>query len=116
MATQMNSVLDLGEDLQLRIRRRPSGFAGTWVSGSLHGYVFDALVFPAHAEQTDYELFGNSQISKLWLRRISDRVTVFNWDRGEDVPAADAEVAAVVEFLAEGLAESVFGYRAERIR
>ena len=47
-------------------------------------------------------------ISKLWLQRIADRRTVFNWDRGADVAAVDAQARAIVDFLAAGLAEHVF--------
>jgi hypothetical protein len=111
MASNQNQeTSEIGEDLRItRARRRPAGGQGRWVSGSLGGFRFEALVFPAHAEQGDYELLGDSRISKLWVRRISDRVTVFNWDRGQDVPAANAEVESVVRFLADGLAESTFG-------
>ena len=111
MANNQNQeTSEVGEDLQItRAKRRPAGGQGRWVSGSLSGYRFEALVFPAHAEQADYELLGDSRISKLWLRRISDRVTVFNWDRGQDVPALDGQVESVVRFLADGLSESTYG-------
>ena len=34
--------------------------------------------------------------------------TVFNWDRGADVPAADHTVACIVDFLAGGLADHIY--------
>jgi hypothetical protein len=104
----MTSEFDLGEDLQINKTTRRAAGSGTWVSGTLNGHRFDALVFPEHAEVADWEL-GDSRISKLWLQRIADRVEVFNWDRGADRPAADATAAAIVEFLAAGLAEHVYG-------
>lgn len=98
---------EFGDDLTFRTaRRRPVG--GTWVIGLVAGHRFQALVFPGHAENPDYEL-GDSRISKLWVQRVSDGRVVFNWDRGADVPAHDAAARAVVDFLAAGLAEHVFG-------
>jgi len=59
---------DLGSDLQItKTTRRASGIE-TWVSGELHGYRFEALVFPKHAENPEWEL-GDSRISKLWIAR-----------------------------------------------
>ena len=75
--------------------------------GRIAGYRFDALVFPAHAECPGWEL-GESRISKLWLRRNADRATVFNWDRGADIAAANDEVQALVDFLAAGLADHIY--------
>ena len=79
---------DLGDDLRItKTSRRASG-GGTWVCGTIAGHRFDALVFPEHAESEEYEL-GRSKISKLWVQRLADKKTVFNWDRGMDQPAAD---------------------------
>jgi hypothetical protein len=98
---------DLGDDRVIhRVRRRDSG-GGAWVSGRLAGHRFEALVFPAHADDPAWEL-GTSRIAKLWLLRLSDKRTVFSWDRGPDVEAADAEAAAVADFLAAGLADYVY--------
>jgi hypothetical protein len=71
------------------------------------GHRFDALVFPEHAANPEYEL-GESRISKLWVQRLADKRTVFNWDRGADVSAADETAQAIVDFLAEGLADHIF--------
>jgi hypothetical protein len=99
--------LELGDDLHItKISRRASG-AGTWVRGTLAGHRFDALVFPEHAENPEWEL-NESRISKLWLQRLADKRTVFNWDRGADVQAADPVAAAIVEFLCAGLAEHTY--------
>ena len=62
---------------------------------------------PEHAENPEWEL-GDSRISKLWLQRLDDKRTVFNWDRGMDQPAASDLVQAIVDFLAAGLADHVY--------
>src|ERR1051325_10415298 len=96
--------LDLGHDLQItKTTRRASG-GGTWVCGTIHGHCFEALVFPEHAENPEYEI-GDSRISKFWLQRQADKQVVYNWDRGLDVPPADRIAAAIVDFLCAGLAE-----------
>jgi hypothetical protein len=99
--------LDVGYDLEITsVTRQAIGY-GTWVCGTLSGHRFEALVFPEHAANPDWEL-GVSRISKLWIRRMADKVTVFNWDRGLDVAAADHVAACIVDFLAGGLAERIF--------
>ena len=99
--------LDLGDDLQITTTTRRYAGAGTWACGTIHGHRFDALVFPEHAENPDYEI-DDSRISKLWLQRQADTVTVYNWDRGLDIPAADPTAAAIVDFLCAGLAEHTY--------
>ncbi|GMV84135.1 MAG: hypothetical protein AMXMBFR7_53190 [Planctomycetota bacterium] len=102
-----NDFLDVGDDLEItKVAKRESA-PGTWVDGTLAGYRFSALVFPEHAEVANYEL-GTSKISKLWVQRISDKKTVFHWDRGLDLKAADATVTAIVDFLCAGLADYVY--------
>jgi hypothetical protein len=99
--------LELGDDLRItKTTRRASG-GGTWVCGTIAGHRFDALVFPEHADNPEWEI-GDNRISKLWVQRLADRRTVFNWDRGADVPAADPVATAIVDFLCAGLAEHVF--------
>jgi hypothetical protein len=99
--------LETGHDLTITKTTRQAAGSGTWVQGRLNGHRFDALVFPEHAENSDWEL-GQSQISKLWLQRLSDRKVVFNWDRGADIEATDATAQAIVDFLAAGLAEHTY--------
>ena len=107
MTSETND-LDLGDDLVItKTTRRASG-GGTWVCGRLNGHRFDALVFLEHAENAEWEL-GDSRISKLWLQRLADKRTVFNWDRGADVSAADPVAAAIVDFLCAGLADHTYG-------
>lgn len=99
---------DIGDDLVItKTSRRTSG-GGTWVCGRLHGHRFDALVFPEHADNLEWEI-GESRISKLFVQRLADKEIVFNWDRGMDVPAKDVTVQAIVDFLCAGLAEHTYG-------
>ena len=107
MQTDDNN-LDVGDDLVItKTTRRASG-AGTWVIGTLNGHLFNALVFPEHAECPDYEL-DDSRISKLWIRREADKQEVCNFDRGWDVRPTTKMAAAIVDFLATGLAEHTYG-------
>jgi hypothetical protein len=100
--------LEIGDDLVItKTTRRASG-AGTWVIGTTNGHLFNALVFPAHAECPDFEL-GESRISKLWIKRLSDEKVVCNFDRGWDVRPTTKTAAAIVDFLAAGLAEHTYG-------
>src|SRR6186997_1113604 len=87
-------------------RRQPAG--GAWVKGTVAGYRFEALVFEGHADSPDFEL-GRTRISKLWVQPLGDPRTVFHFDRGLDVPAADPAVERVVALLGERLADRVFG-------
>lgn len=99
--------LDLGDDFEItKTTNRDSG-GGTWVSGRLNGHRFEALIFPEHAENSEWEL-GDSRISKLWIQRLADQRQVFNWDRGADVPAADEAAGQIADFLACGLADHIF--------
>jgi hypothetical protein len=98
---------DLGDDLRItKTTRRASG-GGTWVCGTIAGHRFDALVFPEHADNREWEL-GDSRISKLWVQRLADKQTVFNWDRGLDQAAVSDLAQAIVDFLAAGLADHVY--------
>lgn len=87
--------------------RGSRGVGGRWVSGSIEGHTFQALVFPEHAESESYEL-GQSRISKLWLREQKTRATVANFDRGWDIQPATEMARRIVDLLAAGLAETVF--------
>lgn len=100
--------MDLGDDLMITKTTRRNSGGGTWVCGTIHGHRFDALVFPEHAENAEWEI-GDSRISKLWLQRQADKKTVYNWDRGLDIAPADPTAAAIVDFLCAGLAEHTYG-------
>jgi hypothetical protein len=99
--------LDVGFDLEITKVTRQSAGAGTWVCGTTSGHRFEALVFPEHAADPEWEI-GDSRISKLFIRRLADKRIVFNWDRGADVPAADELTGAIVDFLAGGLADHIY--------
>lgn len=89
-------------------RRTRSGVGGTWASGTIAGHAFEALVFPEHADNREWEL-GDSRISKLWLRHQKTRATVANFDRGWDVRPTNDTAARIVDLLAAGIAEHIFG-------
>ena len=100
---------DIDLDLAITKIEQCTVGGGAWVIGTINDqYKFNALVFPEHAECESYEL-GQSKISKLWIQRASDRTTLFNFDRGLDVPAANTEIQVVVDFLCEGLSDLVYG-------
>ena len=105
--TDANEDLDVGHDLEITKTTRRAAGAGTWVSGTLSGHRFEALVFPDHAANPEWEI-GESRISKLWIQRLADKREVYSWDRGADVPAADHLVACIVDFLARGLADHIY--------
>ena len=99
---------EVGDDLEItEVTRRAAG-GGAWVAGHLNGHRFGALVFPEHAANPDWEV-GDSRISKLRLKRLSDGKTVANFDRGWDVGPIDATAQTIIDFLAAGLAEHVYG-------
>ena len=103
-----NETNDVGHDLRIaKVTRRASG-SGAWVTGSMSGHQFEALVFPEHADNAEWEI-SDSRISKLWIRRMSDRQTTYNWDRGLGIAATDATTQAIVSFICAGLAEHVYG-------
>ena len=92
-----------------KISNRNRAAGGAWVQGTINDdYRFEALVFADHAESESYEL-GRSKISKLWIQRLTDKRTIFNFDRGLDVAAANTEIQVVVDFLCDGLSDLVFG-------
>jgi len=98
---------DIGDDLEITKTERRAGANGAWVTGTLNGHSFSALVFPEHAENPEYEI-DDSKISKLWIQRIADKKTVFNWDRGDDISAQTPLANQIVGFLCAGLAEHTY--------
>lgn len=104
---------DIGFDFEIdRIdRSRPDG--AVRVDGSTAGYRFNALLHRDHADLPEWEL-GRSRIAKLWIRRIDTKTVTFNFDRGMDIDARDQTTAEIVSFLAEGLANLVFGDRSDK--
>jgi hypothetical protein len=98
--------LDVGHDFQLKRLTRHTAGSGTWVTGTLSGHRFDALVFPEHATNCEWEI-DDSRISKLRIQRLADQREVFNWDRGADVDANDDLTKAIVDFLIGDLADYI---------
>ena len=97
---------DIGDDLNIT-SVKPRDWGGTWVTGTISGHRFDALVFEEHAESESYEL-TNSRISKLWVQRLADKATTFTFDRGLEVDAMDETTKQIVGFLCAGLADHIF--------
>jgi hypothetical protein len=91
-----------------KIDRRDASGGGLWVSGRIAGHRFEALVFPEHAESEAYEL-DKSRISKLWLKDNATGQMVANFERGWDLTPATDTASKIVDLLAAGLAETVFG-------
>ena len=108
MNTKHENGADIGNDLEITKMTRRNHAPGTWVSGRIAGHRFEALVFSEHAEEPQFEL-GESRISKLWIKRLANKRTVCNFDRGWDIQPANATAAAIVDFLAAGLAEHTYG-------
>lgn len=95
--------------MKITIKKRPrkrQGLGTSWTEGTVGPYRFQALVFPEHADNEDWEL-GRSRISKLWVQ--IGKTTVFNWDRGMDLPASSRDAQRVVDALTANLARLVFG-------
>lgn len=109
MGNGVEDVMELMESFQLKSVQRRTHSGGAWVKGTIGAYRFDALVFPEPAMNRSWEVNGDSRISKLWIQRLNDRREVYNWDRGADREPADDVVAAIVDLLSDGLAESIFG-------
>ena len=103
----MTTEQELGDDLCFTKTTRRAAGNGTWISGTISGHRFSALVFPEHAANPDWEI-GQSRMSKLWVQQTADRQTVYEWDRGSSAPAADDLAAEIVDFLAAGLADHVY--------
>ncbi len=109
VATTNRDPDDILETLKItKIERQSAGGTGTWVTGTIGGFKFEALVFPEHAEVASYEL-SESRISKLFVRHLATRQIAANFDRGWDVQPTSERARVVVDLLAAGLAETVFG-------
>jgi len=104
------NAFEIGDDLEITKTTRRAAGAGTWVTGYIAGHKFEALVFPEHAECEDYEL-GESRISKLWIQKrgqYASLTTVANFDRGWDIQPKNKAAWAIVDFLAAGLADTIY--------
>ena len=100
---------ELLDTLKIHKLQRRSVGGGAWVVGTIAGHRFEALVFPEAAESLEWEVAGDSRISKLWLQRMGDGATVYNWDRGADIEPTNEHAGVIVGLLATGLAETIFG-------
>ena len=50
-----------------------------------------------HYEEPSIFGYNEGKASKIWISR--DDIEVFNYDRGDDVPFADADTEAVLQML-----------------
>ena len=105
----MSTTDDLADSLEITKTDNTRQMGGTWVTGLIAGHNFQVLVFEDHAETEENEL-GTSRISKLWLRRQIDRQVVANFDRGWDIEPTTDMAKEIIDFLAAGIAEHVFGH------
>jgi hypothetical protein len=95
--------------MKIKIKKRPgkrTGLGTGWTEGTVGPYRFQALVFPEHADNEDWEL-GRSRISKLWVGHGNS--TIFEWDRGLSHPAEMVVEHQAVNLLKDNLARMVFG-------
>ena len=93
----------------LRITKREGrATGGNWVHGTIAGHSFDALVFAEHAESESFEL-AQSRISKLHITHEVTNRTVASFDRGWDIAPNSEMAKAIIDVLAAGLAETIFG-------
>ncbi len=110
--SSMQHDIDPGEILDTliikRIEPRRTGAGGVWVSGTIAGHRFEALLFPDHAASPGFEL-GDSRISKLWLAVAPRGDVVANFERGWDLQPTTPTAAVIVDVFTAGLAEHVFG-------
>lgn len=100
---------ELRREVQVLQFHRRLTVGGAWVGGIVAGHRFQALVFAAPPVVPEWDVRPPACISKLWLQRIADKTTVFNWDRGRDIPAASDEVEGIIDALAATLPEQTWG-------
>jgi hypothetical protein len=90
------------------INANPKAESMGWTTGRIGAFRFCAKVFAEHALHASYEI-GRSRISKLELRRLDTGAVAYNWDRGLDIAAADADTKQAVDRLAKHLANHLYG-------
>ena len=79
------------------------GGNGTWIMGETETLCFAAKVYKPDGPN-DMHIGKRSGIAKLWIQHTSTRQTVYNYDRGLDVPPATEDVARLVQELSRILA------------
>lgn len=104
---EIDEAMDLMATFQMTQVERRTSAGGAWVTGTIGGHRFEALVFAEHAECESYEL-RDTRISKLHLQRIADKAEVACFDRGWDREPTTSLAQTIVDLLGDGLAEAVF--------
>jgi hypothetical protein len=80
---------------------------GSWVTGTIAGHRFEALVFPEPASDPAFEIEG-SNISKFWMADGNGHA-VADFDRGWNLRPTTGMAQRLTDLLAAGLAEAVYG-------
>ena len=97
---------DLLDTLKIaKVSKRKSA-PGSWVTGTIGGHKFEALVFPEPASDPSYEIEG-SNMSKFWLADERGNV-VAAFDRGWETKPRTEIAQRITDLLAAGLAETVY--------
>ena len=89
-------------------QRTARATGGEWVSGTIAGHAFEALVFRQHAKEPGFEL-ADTRVSKLWLQESASKREVACFERGWTREPETEAAKAIVGLLAEGLGEHLFG-------
>jgi hypothetical protein len=95
----------LGARVIRKVTKRTSA-PGSWVTGTIAGHRFEALVFPEPASDPAFEIEG-SNISKFWLGDESGRALA-DFDRGWNLKPTTELAQRITDLLAAGLAETVY--------
>jgi|GEM_PF-4805717 len=88
-------------------RITPRQAPGRWVTGTIAGHSFEALVFREHAESESYEL-EKSRISKLQLRQIHGDQIVAEFDRGWSTEPSTPVARLITRIFTKALARLAY--------
>jgi hypothetical protein len=98
---------DLLDTLRITKTTLRNSVPGSWVTGTIAGHRFEALVFQDPASDPNFEIEG-SNISKFWLGDERGNA-VADFDRGWTLKPTTDMAQRITELLAAGLAETVYG-------
>jgi hypothetical protein len=98
---------DLLDTLRIKKVAPRKSAPGSWVTGTIAGHRFEALVFQEPASDPSFEIPGSS-ISKFWLGDEAGKA-VADFDRGWNLKPTSEVAQRITDLLAAGLAETVYG-------
>ena len=104
MASQDEN-LDVGDDLQITRTVRHAAGSGTWVAERWPGIASTPWCSPSTPRTRTGRL---AKAASLWIQRLVDKNTVYNWVRGADIQPADEMAGQIVDFLAGALADHIY--------